>query len=137
MTQLSKRYRGMALALGVLVATAMWADSNSTEIRLRTLLSGGAIGGKTPSGNADFRSEAARNRSRLNVEVENVNLPDGTVLTVFVSHGAAVMVGQIHLRAGFGEMELNSQDGDSVPTIVKGDMVTVNNGATVILTGVF
>ena len=76
----------IALALGALIAVTSWADSSSTEIRLRTALSGGAIAGRVPSGNADFRSEPARNRSRLNVEVENVNLANGTVLDVLVSN---------------------------------------------------
>ena len=125
-------------ALGVLAAAGAWADGNGTEVRLRTLLAGGAIAGKTPSGNADFRSETSRNRSRLNVEVENVNDADGTMLTVAVTHaGATSKVGSIQLHLGFGEMELNSQDGAVVPSIMKGDMVTVSDAGGAILTGVF
>lgn len=114
-------------------------NGNNTEVRLRTALAGGAIAGMVPSGSADFRMEAARNRSRLNVEVEHVNLPAGTVLSVSITDaGTVTMVGKITLNAaGFGELELNSQDGDKVPAIVKGDMVTVMNGTAVILTGVF
>jgi len=116
----------------------MWADSKGAEVRLRTSLAGGAISGVVPSGHADFRSESDRNRSRLNIEVEHVNLPDGTVLSVFVSHaGTSVKVGEIRLQGGFGELELNSQDGATVPAIVKQDMVTVNNAGGAILTGVF
>jgi hypothetical protein len=82
--------------------------------------------------------ESDRNRSRLNVEVENVNLSDATMLSVMVTHmGATTSVGQIRLHGGFGELELNSQDGDTVPAIVKGDMITVSNAGTAILTGVF
>src|SRR5438874_1634071 len=82
-----------------------WADSKGAEVRLRTSLAGGAIAGVVPSGNADFRSESDRNRSRLNVEVEHVNLPDGTVLGVLVSHaGTSMKVGEIRLQGGFGEL---------------------------------
>jgi tetratricopeptide (TPR) repeat protein len=73
-------------------------------------------------------------------EVENVNLPDGTVLTVSVTHaGAATTVGTITLNAATSEdeLELDSQHGDTVPSIVSGDMITVSNGAAVILAGVF
>jgi hypothetical protein len=109
-------------------------NNNNAETRLRTRLAGAAIQGQTPEGNADFRIDA-KNRTRLNVEVEHVNLPAGTVLTVTV---AGNVVGHITLSAlGFGELELNSQDGDTVPAVKAGDMVVVSNGATAILTGVF
>jgi hypothetical protein len=108
--------------------------NNNNETRLRTRLAGAAIQGQNPEGNADFRV-VAKKRSRLNVEVEHVNLPAGTVLTVSV---AGNVVGHITLSAlGFGELELNSQDGDTVPAVNPGDMVVVSNGATAILTGVF
>jgi hypothetical protein len=68
------------------------------------------------------------------VDVENVNLPDGTTLDVSVG---ITLVGHITLKLGFGELELNSQDGDTVPAVVKGNMVTVANGGTTILAGVF
>lgn len=126
------------LTLGTLISATALADSKGTEVRLRTPLAGGAISGKAPSGSADFRMESDRNRSRLNVEVENVNLGDATMLSVMVTHmGATTSVGQIRLHGGFGELELNSQDGDTVPAIVKGDMITVSNAGTAILTGVF
>ena len=110
----------------------------NAETRLRTRLAGGPIQGKTPEGNADFRVDTARNRSRLNVEVENVNLPAGTVLTVTLQRGATMTpLGTIKLDAfGFGELELNSQDGDAVPAVQAGDMVLVAHGGT-ILAGVF
>jgi hypothetical protein len=128
----------VTLTLGALIASTVFADSKSSEGRLRTDLAGGAISGRVPSGHADFRSESDRNRSRLNVEVEDVNLADGTVLDVMVSHGgASTKVGVIHLQAGRGELELNTQDGDTVPAIVKSDAVTVSNAGSPILMGVF
>jgi hypothetical protein len=72
--------------------------------------------------------------------VENVNLPAGTVLTVSLHAGLTVtVVGTIKLSAfGAGELELNSEDGATVSTVVKGDMVTVSNAAgSRILAGVF
>ncbi len=71
---------GLLLIVGTagLVAEQGGGGQNN-ETRLRTRLTGAAIQGKTPEGNADFRSDQ-RGRTRLNVEVENVNLPTGTVL---------------------------------------------------------
>jgi hypothetical protein len=55
-----------------------------------------------------------------------------------VSHGgASAKAGVIHLRAGGGELELNTQDGDTVPAIVKSDVVKVSNAGSPILMGVF
>ena len=112
-------------------------NTQTSQVRLRTTLAGAAIQGKKPEGNADFRSDSGR--TRLNVEVENVNLPAGTVLTVAVVHaGVSTMVGTITLgRFGGGELELEAQNGAMVPSIMSGDIVTVSNGAAVILAGSF
>jgi hypothetical protein len=112
-------------------------NGNNTQTRLRTNLAGAAIAGKKPEGNADFRNDGTR--TRLNVEVENVNLAAGTVLTVHVMlpGAAATTVGSITVSAGGeNELEVDSQNG-LVPAIVSGSMVTVLNGTTVILAGVF
>ena len=128
----------MFLALTLSFTSVTWADGKSSEVRIRTPLSGGTLNGQVPSGHADFRSEAARSRSRLNVEVENVALKDGTTLNVFFVHaGNSTKIGVIHLVAGFGELELNAQDGDTPPAVASGDMVTVNNAGSPILSGVF
>jgi hypothetical protein len=114
------------------------SGNNNVEIRLRTKLSGAAIQGRTPSGSADFRSDS-QGRTRLNVEVEDVNLPSGTVLTVAIQHGATVTTaGTITLATSAeNELELNSQNGDTVPAVLAGDMVTVSNAGVTILAGVF
>ena len=114
-------------------------NNNNGEVRLRTNLSGAAIQGKTPEGNADFRNDSNKMRLRLKVEVENVNLPSGTVLDVTIMHaGAATVAGHITLSAGGeSELELDSQNGDVVPAIVTGDMIVVSNAGTAILSGVF
>lgn len=131
-----------AALLMLIAANTVRADhggkDQTQEIRLRAKLTGQAIQAVTPGGEADFRSETSR--TRLQVEVEHVNLPAGTVLTVSIQSGAnpPVQVGQITLSAtGFGELELDSQKGAIVPTVLNGDIVSVANGATAILAGVF
>ena len=138
----TRTYAAFAAFLMLVGGAALVADQGgrgdqNNETRLRTRLAGAAIQGKTPEGNADFRSDQ-RGRHRLNVEVENVNMPDDTVLDVSLTHsGTESKVGEIKLTAGFGEMELSSQDGDVVPAVAKGDTVTVKAGKSGILAGVF
>jgi hypothetical protein len=107
--------------------------------RTRTPLAGNSIAGELPKAHAEFRNRADRGRTRLNVEVEDVNLPAGTVLTVVFEHnGASTTLGTIQLDAFHaGELELNSEDGDMVPAVQPGDTVSVFNGNVKILTGVF
>ena len=112
------------------------AADGGAEIRLRTALSGAAIGGVVPSGHADFRSRTGR--TSLVVEVEHVNLANGTVLGVFVTPlgGVETKVGSITLNLGFGELDLDSQNGDFIPAGVgSGTIVTVKNGTAPILSG--
>ena len=82
----------------------------------------------TPKGRAEYRERATR---QLNVQVENVNLPDGTVLNV---SAANAQVGQITLILRRGELQLNSGDGDSFPAIAPGTsiVVTDQNSSTIV-----
>jgi hypothetical protein len=48
-----------------------------------------------------------------------------------------VDVGQIRIAAGVREVELESEHGNAVSAIVKGDMVVVRDAAGAILSGVF
>lgn len=127
-----------ALVLSTAATQMVMADGGSSGSRLRTKLAGAAIDGKTPYGSAEFRMDSP-SRTRLEVEVENVNLPAATLLQVTITHaGVAAPVGQIKLSAlGSGEVELDSQKGQLVPAVVKGDIVTVDNAGTPILAGVF
>ena len=128
----------LTLALAHTVRADHGGQNQTQETRLRARLTGQAIQNVTPEGNGDFRSET--DRTRLQVEVEHVNLPAGTVLTVLLQSGASapVPIGQITLSAsGFGELELDSQHGATVPAVQSGDILSVANGATAILAGAF
>src|SRR5690349_21546858 len=102
----------LALAVTHNVRADHGGNNQTQETRLRARLTGQAIQGVTPEGSGDFRSETSR--TRLQVEVEHVNLPAGTVLTVSLQSGvnAPVQIGTIKLSAtGFGELELDSDHG--------------------------
>jgi hypothetical protein len=106
------------------------------DVRVRVQLAGAPLGGRLPEGHADFRTRADGRRS-FEVEVEEVNLPVGTVLNVLVNN---VQIGQITLGALLrGELEFESEHGQTVPAITQGTTVTVTNAATgaTILAGTF
>jgi hypothetical protein len=93
-----------ALVLSAAATQVVMADGGSSGTRLRTKLAGAAIDGKTPYGSAEFRLDSP-SRTRLEVEVENVNLPAATLLDVVITHsGVDTTAGQIKLSSlGSGE----------------------------------
>jgi hypothetical protein len=93
---------------------------------LRIRLVGAAVNGVIPKGSAEFTQSAA-GRRELEVGVEDLNLPAGTVLNVLVDN---VQVGQITLGRSFkGRLEIESEHGQSVPAVAVGTTVAVTNGA--------
>ena len=121
-------------AMALLAVAPALLDAKSGETRLRAQLTGARIEGLTPSGHAEFR--ASSGRMRLNVQVEDVRLPVGTSLDVYVDGNK---VGAITIEAVIlgGELELNSQDGAVVPNVSRGSVVVVRQGDRGIVAGVF
>ena len=108
----------LALLTSVFAATSINA---AAEIRLRTGLAGATINNITPKGKAEYRERAIR---QLNVQVENVNLPDGTILHVLAGN---TQVGQMTLALMRGVLQLNTGDGDSFPAIAPGTSIIVTD----------
>jgi hypothetical protein len=129
-----------ALACVALVATlaafaAAPAFANDDETIIEAGLIGAAIGGSTPHGKAVFRQRPG-NDLKLEVEVEDVNLPAGTVLNVFVGGQQIGVITLNTLRAG--EVELETERGQTVPAVSNGTSVAVRNQAGAnIVTGAF
>jgi len=122
-------------AMALLAAAPMVMQAGgSGEVRLQTKLTGARIDRLTPSGSADYR--ARNSRKELRVQVEDVSVPVGTVLDVYVDNAK---VGTITVAAVVlgGELELNSQDGALVPNVAKGSVVVVKKGDQGIVAGVF
>jgi hypothetical protein len=115
--------------------TPLPAPAPNGEVRVRIPLAGAAIRGLMPQGHADFRQRP--DGRRLNVEIQDVNLPAGMTFRVLVNN---VSIGQIVLNSFFrGELELNTNDGHSVPVVTNGTTVAVVNNTTgaTVLAGVF
>jgi hypothetical protein len=137
---------GLGLALLLVTADAAMAKkkrsggaATETRTRLRTKLTGTAIAGVTPSGDAKFESRS--DRMKASVEVEDVTLAEGTALDMWHNSGsntpcAGTLLGS-EVLDGFGGADLNldNRRGDSVPAMIAGDFISVCQGATPLLSG--
>lgn len=123
------------LLLGSAAAGMLWAG-DFDEVRLRTRLAGGPLGGVLASGTVDFRVRPSRGDKSFNLEVEDVNLPAGTTLQVWLNNDPIGRIVVSGAPAKGGELELNSRDGAAVPSIGAGDVVSLRNASGVLLSGV-
>ena len=104
---------------------------DANESIIRAALSGPAINGVTPKGEAEHHTRADGKRT-LEVEVEDVNLPAGTVLGVFVDGNK---IGSLTINSfREGKLELETEDGQTVPNVSPGTQVIVKTqaGATIV-----
>jgi hypothetical protein len=106
-------------------------------------LSGSALNGRVPSGKVKWQGNDFCQPLEFQVEVNNVNLPDGTVLSVDACARSTPsnIVGSITLRGGAGKLQLSKLDGDTSNDNVPfcdmrfGDAVKVLQGSAVIVSG--
>jgi plastocyanin len=112
------------------------ASATSSEIRMLADLNPptnveGGVGIAAADGNADYRERD--NSMRLNVEVEDVS-PNST-FTIEISGNT---LGTITTNSfGTAELELNTNDGQVVPKVLRGDLVEIFQGTELVLSGSF
>ena len=100
---------------------------------LFAVLSGATINGVLPNGFAQYENHSSRRE--LEIEVNQVNLPAGTLLSVTIDNAA---VGQLFIESdGRGRLRLRTDNGQTVPVVVSGSTIVLRNGSTTILSGVF
>jgi hypothetical protein len=128
----NNRSSRVTLALSLLLLMAVPVLAAEIKIDLRTTLTGPAFNGEQPKGKAEFQME--QGLKRFIVEVDNINLPSGTVLAVMVN---GVRVGSITLVNHGGTLLRSSAAGQTVPNITAGTTVAVNFSTTRILGGRF
>jgi hypothetical protein len=120
------RSAGVAsIMLVALMATATQTWAQAQEVRLRARQNK-AINGIEAELRGDYREKGSP--IRLNSELENINLPVGTkVAFCLLQNGvkSLIGVGQVRLIAGIpmASVELEANDGDSVPTVSVGDVL--------------
>jgi hypothetical protein len=112
---------------------AVSADELS-DTRIQASLSGAPVNGVTPAGFSEWRLDDS-GRRRLDVQASSVNLPAGTVLTIFVNNA---VVGQMSVNSFSGAFfSIDTNNGQTVPTVNFGNAIQINNGAQTILAGTF
>lgn len=124
----------MATALPLYFGLQSSAQTTTASVLFFAPLTGPAIDGITPRGNARYGTDANGNHF-LTVEVGNVNLPPDSRLGVFVN-GAPV--GPIILTPTHaGGLRISSTGNIPVPDITAGSTVSVRSDGSPILAGVF
>jgi hypothetical protein len=116
------------IAVLMLMPATVFAD----EVRREADLSATDV---DPGASGRARFESRQDRAEFRVQVDNVSVTDA--VDVFVNGD---FVGTIVLDdRGDGELDLNTRDGDTVPTLQDGDEVEVVDAAddtTLILVGI-
>ena len=125
----------LALCLFTLSLVTVSASGGSDVVsKIEANLAGATINGLVPRGEAETKTFVDGNR-KFEVDVTNINLPDGTVLNVFVD---GARVGTLRLVGLMGEFEVATADGQTVPIINSRTRVVVSNQAgTTIVAGSF
>jgi hypothetical protein len=148
MVKRTKLNRVLIVLVSVAIAAA-WATYSIPDAgadhcsRGEGTLTGPALNGKVPSGKALWQGNSFCQPLELQVEVKDVNLPDGTALTVDAcpSGTTSNIVGSITLRGGAGKLRLSKLDGDPTNDNVPfcdmrfGGSVKVLRGSTVVVSG--
>ncbi len=119
-----RKYKGFASLLLVLIAIVFAVTpvlAGSTWVKTRISLKA-TDNEPLASGKAIFRDRDLGLRRKLNVEVQDVI--SATSVNVIVD---GETVGSITLVAGTGELELDTNDGDTVPFVFAGTLVKIKN----------
>jgi hypothetical protein len=114
-----------------LIIFSMVQNASATNSEIRMLADLNPTNGEVADGHADYRERG--NSIRLNVEVEDVS--PNTTFTIEISGNT---LGTITSNSfGTAELELNTNDGQAVPKILRGDLVQIFQGAELVLSGGF
>ena len=117
------------LILGIIVQNA---SATTSEIRiLADLNPAPSAAGIAADGRADYRERGSS--MRLNVEIE-----DATPNSTFTIEVSGEPISTITTNSfGIAELELNTNDGQVVPKVLRGDLVQIFQGSELVLAGSF
>ena len=117
------------LILGIIVQNA---SATTSEIRiLADLNPAPSAAGIAADGRADYRERGSS--MRLNVEIE-----DATPNSTFTIEVSGELISTITTNSfGIAELELNTNDGQVVPKVLRGDLVQIFQGSELVLAGSF
>ena len=108
------------------------ASATTSEIRiLADLNPAPSAAGMAADGRADYRERGSS--MRLNVEIE-----DATPNSTFTIEVSGEPISTITTNSfGIAELELNTNDGQVVPKVLRGDLVQIFQGSELVLSGSF
>ncbi|HJP82737.1 MAG TPA: hypothetical protein VJ835_04455 [Fimbriimonadaceae bacterium] len=112
--------------LFLLLSISGFASAQQSALRLTWILSGPAIDGVAPSGKAVLRQPSLP--GELRVDIKDVNLPDGTMLSMWMGNFFA---GTLVLDGGKARLETE------LPFQFRNGFVEFRLGDTVIMSGRF
>ena len=129
-------YKNLSFAMLAVTAVSLLVfgivqNASATSSETRMLADLNPTNGAIADGRADYRERG--NSVRLNVEVEDVS--PNTTFTVEISGNA---LGTITTNSfGTAELELNTNDGQVVPKVLRGDLVQIFQVTELVLSGSF
>jgi hypothetical protein len=132
---MNKRISFASLAImsvmAVIGTTGLVYADNQQQLELRARQNKQINGFETEL-RGDYRERVGRDR--LNAELEKINLPVGTpVAFCLVHNGVRSLIGVANVARVGGtleaEIELESQDGDAVPTVKAGNLLQAHQRA--------
>jgi|CXWL01.1.fsa_nt_gi hypothetical protein len=116
-----------------LLTNSVKADSTPV-ILVRNAVLSSPTGSVDPHGEAAWQLYQSGNRE-IEVEIEDLNLATGTVLTAVVDGNT---IGQLIVDdRQKAKLKLRTEDAQAVPTVNSGSTVDVRNGSIVLVTGLF
>lgn len=107
---------------------------SGTPVLVRFATLNSPTGSINPHGHAEWQLYSNGNRE-IEVEVEDLNLAQGTALTAFVD-GANIGTLIVDDRQK-AKLKLRTQDGQNVPVVNNGSTVEVRNGNALLVNGMF
>ncbi len=122
--RMSKRLVGLFVVLMVVALAAPPVLAGATWVKTRVGLKATALD-PLASGKAVFREAVVGSRNKVEVEVEDVF--STTNVDVFVD---AVNIGTIALVGGKGQIELDTENGDTVPAVQVGMFIKIKDTVT-------
>ncbi len=107
---------------------------SGTPILIRFASLNSPTGSVNPHGHSEWQLYSNGNRE-IEVEVEDLSLAQGTVLTAIVDNA---IIGTLTVDdRQKAKLKLRTEDGQAVPVVNNGSTVEVRNGSTLLVNGVF
>ena len=118
----------MSLMAVVGTTNQVWADKGQQQVELRARQNK-EINGFEAELRGGYRERPSRDR--LNVELEQINIPSGTpVAFCLIQGGVSSLIGVGNVSKARIQIELEAEDGDVVPMVKAGNLLEAHQRTT-------